>query len=176
MDKRDIRKSVRFAIAAIPHYVRRQKSDGLALAIMLHPVVRAARVVALFSPLPDEPQISEIIELMARERVVLLPRVEGDVMRFYPFSPKAMSKGAYGIMEPKDGEPFSPGEIDVMVVPGAAFTACGKRMGRGKGFYDKYMSQDGFRAYKIGVCYTEQILPSLPCEPHDVSMDEVVYK
>ncbi len=176
MDKREIRKSVRFAVAAIPHYIRRQKSDRLALAIMLHPVVRAARVVALFSPLPDEPQISEIIELMARERVVLLPRVEGDVMRFYPFSPKAMSRGAYGIMEPMDGEPFSLCEIDVMVVPGVAFTTDGKRMGRGKGFYDKYMSQDGFRAHKIGVCYAEQILQSLPCEPHDISMDEVIYK
>ena len=176
MDKREIRKSVRFTVAAIPQYIRMQKSGRLALAIMLHPVVRAARVVALFSPLPDEPQISEIIELMARERVVLLPRVEGDVMRFYPFSPKAMSRGAYGIMEPKDGKPFPPGEIDVMVVPGVAFTTDGKRMGRGKGFYDKYMSQDGFRAHKIGVCYAEQILPSLPCEPHDISMDEVIYK
>lgn len=176
MDKREIRKSVRFTVAAIPQYIRMQKSGRLALAIMLHPVVRAARVVALFSPLPDEPQISEIIELMARERVVLLPRVEGDVMRFYPFSPKAMSRGAYGIMEPKDGKPFPPGEIDVMVVPGVAFTTDGKRMGRGKGFYDKYMSQDGFRAHKIGVCYAEQILQSLPCEPHDISMDEVIYK
>lgn len=176
MDKKDIRKSVRSAIATISQDAKAQKSTMLALAIMLHPAVRAARAVALFSPLPDEPQISEIIELIARERVVLLPRVEGDVMRFYPFSPKAMSRGAYGIMEPMDGKPFPPGEIDVMVVPGVAFTACGKRMGRGKGFYDKYMSQKCFRAYKMGVCYTEQILPSLPCEPHDISMDEVIYK
>lgn len=176
MDKKDIRKSVRSAIAAISQDAKAQKSTMLALAIMLHPAVRAARAVALFSPLPDEPQISEIIELIARERAVLLPRVEGDVMRFYPYSSNAMSKGAYGIMEPMDGEPFSPCEIDVMVVPGVAFTTDGKRMGRGKGFYDKYMSQEGFRAHKIGVCYAEQILPSLPREPHDVSMDEVVYK
>lgn len=176
MDKKEIRKSVRSAIAAISQDAKAQKSTMLALAIMLHPAVRAARAVALFSPLPDEPQISEIIELIARERAVLLPRVEGDVMRFYHFSPEVMSRGAYGIMEPMDGDPFSPCEIDVMVVPGVAFTTDGKRMGRGKGFYDKYMSQEGFRAHKIGVCYAEQMLPSLPCEPHDISMDEVIYK
>ena len=143
---------------------------------MLHPVVRAARVVALFSPLPDEPQISEIIELMARERGVLLPRVEGDVMRFYPFSPKAMSKGAYGIMEPKDGEPFSPGEIDVMVVPGVAFTACGKRMGRGKGFYDKFLSQlseykNSINLKVCGVSYSVQITKDFPVEETDYKME-----
>ena len=176
MDKRVVRKDVREALAAISPEEKTQKSTMLALALLVHPAVRNARVVALFSPLPDEPQIGEIIELLSHGRIVLLPRVEGDVMRFYTFSPKAMYKGSYGILEPMCGNPFPPAEIDVIIVPGVAFTADGARMGRGKGFYDKYMSQEGFNAHKIGVCYSEQVVQSLPCERHDVFMDEVVYK
>lgn len=176
MDKRVVRKEVREALAAISPEEKTQKSTMLALALLVHPAVRNARVVALFSPLPDEPQIGEIIELLSHGRIVLLPRVEGDVMRFYTFSPEAMYKGSYGILEPMCGNPFPPAEIDVIIVPGVAFTADGARMGRGKGFYDKYMSQEGFNAHKIGVCYSEQVVQSLPCERHDVFMDEVVYK
>lgn len=176
MDKRLVRRQVREALAAVSPEEKTQKSTMLALALLVHPAVRSAKVVALFSPLPDEPQIGEIIELMSRERIVLLPRVEGDVMCFYPFSPEAMSKGSYGIMEPMCGEPFAPAEIDVIIVPGVAFTADGLRMGRGKGFYDKYMSQEGFKAHKIGVCYSQQVVTSLPCERHDIPMNEVLYK
>lgn len=176
MDKRVVRKEVREALAAISPEEKTQKSTMLALALLVHPAVRSARVVALFSPLPDEPQIGEIIELLSHGRIVLLPRVEGDVMRFYPFSPEAMSEGSFGILEPMSGQPFPPADIDVIIVPGVAFTADGARMGRGKGFYDKYMSQEGFKAHKIGVCYSEQVVQSLPCEQHDVFMDEVVYK
>ena len=49
-------------------------------------------------------------------------------------------------------------------------------MGRGKGFYDRYLSQEEFRGLKIGVCYNEQIVGELPVEPHDVKMDCVVHK
>lgn len=61
-----------------------------------------------------------------------------------------------------------------MIVPGVAFTLSGARLGRGKGFYDKYMSQSGFCASTIGVCYEEQLVPSLPCEPHDITVGEVL--
>lgn len=176
MDKRLVRKQVREVLATMSSEEKMQKSTMLALALLLHPVVRSAKSLALFSPLPDEPQIGEIIELLAQERKVLLPRVEGSVMRFYEFVPKMLAKGSYGIMEPMSGEPFPCAEIDAIVVPGVAFTADGRRLGRGKGFYDKYMSQEGFSAYKIGVCYAEQLRQELPCEQHDVIMNEVVYK
>lgn len=174
MNKNELRRQVRERVASIPFQEKQQKSTMLALALLVHPLVREARVVALFSPLPDEPQIGELIEQLAQERCVVLPRVEGDAMRFYQFSVDNLTKGAYGIMEPAGDIPFAPEEIDVMIVPGVAFTADGVRMGRGKGYYDKYMSQPLFKARKIAVCYSEQILPSLPCEPHDVVVDEVV--
>ena len=59
-------------------------------------------------------------------------------------------------------------------VPAVAFTRRGERLGRGKGFYDCYLSREGFRAYTVGVCYSHQLLDTLPTEPHDRRVDEVV--
>ena len=80
-----------------------------------------------------------------------------------------------GIAEPDvDAEPCEPSEIDLIVVPGTAFTQAGARMGRGRGYYDKYLSQPGFRGVKVGVCYAHQLVGELPVEPHDVFMDYVI--
>jgi 5-formyltetrahydrofolate cyclo-ligase len=60
------------------------------------------------------------------------------------------------------------------VVPGVAFTPNGLRCGRGKGFYDKYLSHRGFRARTIGVGYPCQIVENIPTEEHDKRLDCVV--
>ena len=55
-----------------------------------------------------------------------------------------------------------------------AFTADGLRCGRGRGYYDQYLSLAGFRAVKIGICFAHQLVDALPAEPHDIRMDRVV--
>ena len=70
-------------------------------------------------------------------------------MRFYDYDPASMNdSGSFGISEPEATALCRPEEIDFIIVPGVAFTAAGMRLGRGKGFYDKYLSQPGFRAFK----------------------------
>jgi len=96
-------------------------------------------------------------------------------MRFYDYAPGELCRGAFGIAEPSVAErPCDPADIDFIVVPGVAFTAAGARMGRGRGYYDKYLSQPGFRGVKAGVCYAHQLVVELPVELHDVFMDYVV--
>ncbi len=138
--------------------------------------VSGARVVALFSPLGYEPDIWPLVESLAGTVSVVLPRVEGDVMNFYVYDRSSMAVGSFGINEPQSDVKVEACEIDAVVVPGLAFTVDGARMGRGKGFYDKYLSQSDFAALKIGVCYREQLVPHIPTEPHDVPMDVVIYK
>jgi 5-formyltetrahydrofolate cyclo-ligase len=95
-------------------------------------------------------------------------------MEFYDYAADALAEGSFGISEPQCGEPCRAEEIDLMIVPGVAFTASGDRLGRGKGYYDKYLSRKGFRAYCVGVCYAHQKVEQLPVEPHDRQMDEIV--
>lgn len=175
-DKRALRRAVRAGLAQIGADEARERSVAICKELEKHIAVSGAAVVALFSPLADEPQIWPLVERLAQRLSVVLPRIEGDVMNFYCYDKDAMAKGAYGINEPQRGLVVMPDEIDAIVVPGVAFTAKGMRMGRGKGFYDRYLAQSGFAALKIGVCYREQLVPDIPAEPHDVPMDVVIYK
>ena len=96
-------------------------------------------------------------------------------MRFFLYDPATMRRGAFGIDEPGPGAvECPPSEIDIVVVPGVAFTAAGDRLGRGRGYYDRYLSQRGMRAVRVGVCYAHQLVAVLPVEPHDVRMACVV--
>jgi 5-formyltetrahydrofolate cyclo-ligase len=82
--------------------------------------------------------------------------------------------GAFGIEEPTSTLEILPEAIDLIIVPARAFTRQGIRLGRGGGFYDKYMSLPTFRAYKIGIAFECQIFDSLPHDPHDIAVEEVI--
>ena len=173
--KSDIRRAAKSAVKALTAQQKADKSTLILSRIASSESIKSAKTVALYASLSDEVQSFELIELLSQTKRVVLPRVAGDDMDFYPYTPSSLKVGAFGIEEPQGSEPISPNEIDVIVVPGVAFTTDGKRCGRGKGYYDKYLSRSGFRAIKIGVCYTEQLAENIPNEPHDIVMDYMIY-
>ena len=153
---------------------RLRASAAIFSAVERLPEFRAARTVAVFAALPDEPATDEVLARWASTRRVVLPRVEGDAMRFYACRPDALVFGAFGILEPQGERPCPAGEIDLVVCPGVAFTADGRRLGRGRGYYDRYLGDPAFRGFRVGVCYAHQVVDDLPVEPHDVRMDRVI--
>lgn len=153
---------------------RLRASAAIFSAVERLPKFRAARTVAVFAALPDEPATDEVLARWASTRRVVLPRVEGDAMRFYACRPDALVFGAFGILEPQGERPCPAGEIDLVVCPGVAFTADGRRLGRGRGYYDRYLGDPAFRGFRVGVCYAHQLVDDLPVEPHDVRMDRVI--
>ena len=153
---------------------RLRASAAIFSAVERLPEFRAARTVAVFAALPDEPATDEVLARWASTRRVVLPRVEGDAMGFYACRPDALVFGAFGILEPQGERPCPAGEIDLVVCPGVAFTADGRRLGRGRGYYDRYLGDPVFRGFRVGVCYAHQLVDDLPVEPHDVRMDRVI--
>ena len=153
---------------------RLRASAAIFSAVERLPEFRAARTVAVFAALPDEPATDEVLARWASTRRVVLPRVEGDAMRFYACRPDALVFGAFGILEPQGERPCPAGEVDLVVCPGVAFTADGRRLGRGRGYYDRYLGDPAFRGFRVGVCYAHQLVDDLPVEPHDVRMDRVI--
>ena len=69
-------------------------------------------------------------------------------------------------------DPVLPAGIDLVIVPGVAFTADGRRLGHGKGYYDRFLV--GTTAHTVGACFAEQLVDELPVEPHDVRLDRVL--
>lgn len=172
--KKELRKRVKTLVKAMAPDARAVEAPVVAKRLLHHPKVQSATTVALFASLPDEIDTTQLIETLSSKTSVVLPRLSGDEMDFYPYSADAMHSGAMGILEPDGDVPVAPQDIDVMILPGLAFTADGLRLGRGKGYYDRYMEREGFRAYTIGICHTVQLLDTLPVEQHDKGIDEVV--
>ena len=79
-----------------------------------------------------------------------------------------------GIREPRDARLVPVDELSVVLVPGVAFDQLGNRLGRGAGFYDRFLSRVSPACTLIGVCHSEQVQPSVPCEGHDRPVGHVV--
>lgn len=175
MTKNELRARMRAWNRALPESERRSAAGRIFSRIGELPAFRAARCVALFCALPDEPPTAGVLRRWSRTRRVVVPRVEGDAMRFFDYNPERLVVGAFGIAEPApNAVPCEPEAIDLLVVPGVAFTASGARLGRGRGYYDRYIAGTGLRAFRVGVCYAHQIVDALPVEPHDAAMDVVI--
>lgn len=136
-----------------------------------------AQTLLLYSALPDEvPTQTLIDELVAQGKTVLLPRVVSDTdMELRRYSgPADLQQGAFGIMEPT-GELFTDyAAIDVAIIPGMAFDDEGHRLGRGKGYYDRFLAKLSPTTYKIGLCFSWQRVDHVPTDDHDIPMDEVI--
>jgi len=157
----------------MPPDLRAEKSARLCEAIAASDAWRNARTVAIFAPQPREPDI-ELLWSHGAGKTFAYPRVtEGRLDLFRVASLHELAPGAFGVREPA-GDPactVSPDALDLILVPGVAFTADGARLGRGGGFYDRLLARLDSRTCKIGICFDSQLLPELPIEPHDQHVD-----
>lgn len=129
----------------------------------------AARICA-FCALWDEP---EILDPWPEGKRVAMPRVAGDELSVHWVACREeLVPAKFGILEPRADAPSAGRAFDLILVPGMAFDRAGGRLGRGKGYYDRFLaSASGFVA---GVCFDDQLVSEVPREPHDARMDAVV--
>lgn len=175
--KSQIRREVRMKGKQLSAALCDRQSQEIMRLLEDFPVFQRAHVVLLYAALPDEVQTLEFLQRWCRRKQLLLPVVVGNELELRVFTgTEAMTVGSYGILEPMGQQPFTDfSAIDLAIIPGVAFTLDGKRLGRGKGFYDRLLAHPAFRnVYKIGVALPYQILPNLPTEQHDVFLDAVV--
>lgn len=105
---------------------------------------------------------------------VILPKVNGDKLELFEIRnfDSDVSPGAWGISEPCGSAPVKLDELDVIIVPGAAFDEQGNRLGYGAGFYDKLLS--AFTKPTVALAFEEQIVSKVPADPHDVPVRKIV--
>lgn len=91
-----------------------------------------------------------------------------------------LNKGTWGILEPpksrwnEKAKNVMPQELDVIMVPGVAFSRHGARLGNGAGYYDRLLNTVRDDCILIGVCYESQLFDEIPMETYDVYMDFVL--
>jgi 5-formyltetrahydrofolate cyclo-ligase len=131
----------------------------------------AASSVMAFVGFSGEPDTDPLFARLSVEgKRLLLPRVEpGGIVAADGDWP--LVAGKFGVQEPT-GPAVDVSEIDVVIVPGLAFTLAGDRLGYGQGYYDRFLPMVG--APSVGVCFTDQLVDVMPLAAHDVRVDTVV--
>ena len=136
-----------------------------------------AKVLALYAPIHNEVDTALVFaEAVVSLKTVLYPAVvgEGLVLRRV-IEQEGLRKGAFGIPEPEGAaDLYDPRQADLIVIPGVVFDLMGKRIGYGKGFYDKTLHFLEGRGKLVGFCYDFQVVDEIVDEPHDVKMDLLI--
>lgn len=129
-------------------------------------------ILAYSAYFPAEIDLLDI--LLDNNYKIFLPVVADNSMNFYNLKKHAdLQKGKFGILEPKKDKLFNPDTPAICFIPGLAFDKQGNRLGRGLGYYDRFLSQYK-NIVKVGICYSFQIYEKIPVEKHDKKMDEVI--
>jgi 5-formyltetrahydrofolate cyclo-ligase len=144
--KKQIRRDMRALRRSLPDL--EERSARLWAFVRALPAVDEARVVMAFASVHGEPLTPEFV-MWCRT-------------------------GGKTVVLPEDDPPPDPSHVDVVIVPGTAFTPDGHRLGQGGGWYDRFLPQLRPDCVKIGVCFELQLLAGLPVEDHDVRLDVVV--
>ncbi len=107
----------------------------------------------------------------------MLSRVSGTSLEFHRCQAiDHLRAGPWNLLEPDPQHcPVVPAsEIDLFLIPGLAFTRAGGRLGRGAGFYDRFLSSVHPGTVKLGVCFHAQLVSAMPLEIHDHEVDRVI--
>ena len=169
-----VRNKMGETINSIPN----KEEQSLDICDKLFPILNKYSVIALYASRFDEVNLDSLItNLISLNKIVVLPKVEDNILNFYKVSSldELIKSPHFNIREPKGEEErlINKEDIEVIVCPGVAFDKLNNRLGRGKGYYDRYLK--GTKAYKVGVCFQEQIIDKLPTSTNDIKMDELVY-
>ena len=173
--KKILRKIIKVRVSAISADEKAKREKLLLDNLFSMPEFLAANTVMLFANLPDEIGTFSLIDkCIAMGKKVFLPVINGDDMTACEFKGE-YKIGKYGIKEPitPHSSLLTPNSIEFILVPGVAFSPNGYRLGRGKGYYDKFLSKYS-NLFTVGVCFREQFYLDIPTEPHDIPMHRVM--
>ena len=173
--KAALRRKVAEALERLTLAAREKASSQACARLRAQPAWQQARSILLFAPLPAELDIWPLlVEIAASGKEVSLPRfaqATGQYTAARVRDPREdVQPGRFGIREPQPGcETVPLNRLDFILVPGVAFDPHGRRLGRGKGFYDQLLA--AVRGRTCGVAFDEQIVREVPVEPHDVYLN-----
>lgn len=168
---------IRHISRELPEEIRQKRSLDIGSQVMMRICSLKPCRIAMYMPLPDEPNLCPLFaELESMGIEISLPRILDErhiEMYRYQQGQRLSEHGSYKILEPTYAEtPTPPESLDIVIVPALAFDAQGYRLGRGKGYYDRYLSRTS--ACRIGVSLDFFLIPSISPDTWDLPVDEVI--
>eukprot|EP00050_Salpingoeca_kvevrii_P016688 m.57688 g.57688 ORF g.57688 m.57688 type:complete len:222 (-) comp7095_c0_seq2:49-714(-) len=187
--KRALRRELKARLAAMTAAQRAQSAAIVARKLVARSEYREAQRVAVFLSLPDEVDTSPILaDIFKSGRLCFVPRYEADSGRMEMLRVDSQADidslplTPWNVRQPEDdgvrAKALATGGLDLILMPGLGFTLDGKRIGRGKGFYDRYLHRchkAGCRPKTVGLAHPAQLCSDIPTDELDVPLDAVVF-
>lgn len=154
------------------------RNQSIAETVLSLSIWKKSKSIFLYAALPTEVQTKQLISQGLKDKKkIALPRVENKKgeMRFYFIRTlNDLKQGKFGILEPiPSSRRLARRAPDLMIVPGLAFDPTGNRLGRGLGYYDRFLAKVK-RAKKIGLAFREQMVKKIPTDKWDIKMDQII--
>ncbi len=181
MSKQELRNQIRSLKKSFSKKELDFMSKEISCALLNEEKVLETETILAYFPLPDEVDITPVIDaLVSQGKTVLLPKVVSETnMIICEYTSEAdLQEGSYGILEPMGEEFYEYQKIKTALIPGMAFDNKGNRLGRGKGYYDRFLAdmkaKTGRLPYLIGIAFPFQIIRDIQTDMHDKCMDKVI--
>lgn len=163
--KQKVRKEILRALKDYP--LKEEESLWIAERLLGNTHFLNAEIILAYKPLKSEPDLSKALST----KTVGYPYIENDKM-YFSLS-ESFGKSSLGFSEPLTKMPLELINA-VMIVPLVAFDDTNRRLGRGGGFYDRYIRENKDKLYTIGVGFSPSFIESVPSEEHDAILDEII--
>ena len=176
--KTQFRSSLREALRVITADQRLSESQAAVEKMRAEPLWKGASAILFYAARADELDLSPLINTALKEgKIAALPQssAAGDYQAAAVMNVSGDCRpGRFGLFEPASHCPIIPlKQLDLIFVPGVGFDSSGRRLGRGKGFYDRILSQ--VTGLKCGVGFDLQLVSDpLPEESHDIRLDLIL--
>jgi len=178
LTKQKIRNTILMKLKTQKEENRNKKSAQLKNKLFRNRVFKKAKTVMFYMPFGGEVDTVDMIRSAQKIGKIVVVPVCGKNRMMSPCVLKdkgTLLRGPYGIREPALKKPVNLKSLDLVIVPGLAFDKQGRRLGRGKGYYDRFLSRISQHSISIGLAYDFQILPSIPTTEYDIDVHKVIF-
>ena len=178
--KSEIRARMRAALSAMTESDRSGASAAACSKLTALEQFDRASIVMLYLPLPKEVDVTTaVLRCFRQGQTVCVPRVDWkrkdmESVEITSLDDRILDTDEHGVRTPRMGNVIQPGVIDLVVVPGLAFDPHGHRLGRGQGYYDRFLSRLRPTATTVGLAFDSQIVDTVPTNERDKAVDIVV--
>lgn len=177
MTKEELRDYIRTQKRSYTLEYLQECSNSIIHRLEQHELFIKSKTILLYYSLSDEVNTHELLQKWQDKKQLLLPAIINTTnleIRSYS-NIDNLRNGAFGICEPIGKAYTNYKKIDLAIIPGMAFDKYGHRLGRGKGFYDRFLNN--LRSYNIpllGICFDFQKVNYVPTNNWDINMDEIL--
>ena len=179
LSKKDLRTRLKASLAALPADEVHQRSRQACNLLVAQPEFERSETVMVFLSLPTEINTTLLVlRAWQKGKRVLAPRVSWEQRRMMPVEIRSLAEDLedtqWNMRQPLQGDPVPISMIDLVVVPGLGFDGAGNRLGRGRGFYDRFLAHPEFTGSTCAVAFEEQVVEAIPADPHDIRVDMLI--